>query len=79
MLFGGDDQATMVSVSPLTIETAHSTYGGGCPSPLTREVRPYIAPRYETDDERYAWINKIQAVAKNSLVMVFSITSSTMS
>jgi hypothetical protein len=24
----------------------------------------YAAPRFETGDERYAWINKIQAVAK---------------
>jgi hypothetical protein len=24
----------------------------------------YTAPLYETGDERYAWINKIQAVAK---------------
>ncbi len=24
----------------------------------------YIAPRFETSDERYAWLNKIQAVGK---------------
>ena len=27
----------------------------------------YSAPLYETGDERYAWINKIQAVAKGEL------------
>jgi hypothetical protein len=30
--------------------------------PLGRPI--YAAPLYETGDERYAWINKIQAVAK---------------
>ncbi|MGH3672027.1 MAG: DUF3237 family protein [Pseudonocardiaceae bacterium] len=24
----------------------------------------YASPRFETGDERYAWINKIQAIAK---------------
>ena len=27
----------------------------------------YAAPLYETGDERYAWLNKIQAVAKGEL------------
>jgi Protein of unknown function (DUF3237) len=26
----------------------------------------YVAPLYETGDERYAWINKIQAIAKGT-------------
>jgi hypothetical protein len=28
----------------------------------------YTAPKFETGDERYAWMNKIQAVAKGTLV-----------
>jgi hypothetical protein len=28
----------------------------------------YAAPLYETGDERYTWINKIQAVAKGTLI-----------
>ena len=27
----------------------------------------YTAPRFETGDERYAWLNKVQAAAKGSL------------
>ena len=27
----------------------------------------YAAPLYETGDERYAWLNRIQAVAKGAL------------
>jgi hypothetical protein len=27
----------------------------------------YAAPRYETSDKRYVWLNKIQAVAKGTL------------
>jgi hypothetical protein len=27
----------------------------------------YTAPKFETGDERYAWLNKIQAVAKGAL------------
>ncbi|MFT3772532.1 MAG: DUF3237 domain-containing protein [Minicystis sp.] len=27
----------------------------------------YLAPRFETGDARYAWLNRIQAVAKGSL------------
>lgn len=28
----------------------------------------YIAPRFETSDERYAWLNRIQAVGKGTVV-----------
>ncbi|MBV8303244.1 MAG: DUF3237 domain-containing protein [Acidimicrobiia bacterium] len=36
-------------------------------------TRPnYIAPRFETGDERYAWLNKIQAVGKGALSADFS-------
>jgi hypothetical protein len=28
----------------------------------------YTAPKFETGDERYAWLNKIQAAAKGTLV-----------
>jgi hypothetical protein len=28
----------------------------------------YAAPRYDTGDERYAWINRVQAVGKGQLV-----------
>ena len=27
----------------------------------------YVAPRFETGDERYAWLNRIQAVGKGIL------------
>ena len=27
----------------------------------------YVAPRFETGDERYAWLNRIQAVGKGTL------------
>jgi hypothetical protein len=32
------------------------------------EAPLYTAPKFETGDERYAWLNKIQAVAKGELV-----------
>jgi hypothetical protein len=31
-----------------------------------REAHIYAAPLYETGDERYAWLNKVQAVAKGT-------------
>jgi Protein of unknown function (DUF3237) len=34
--------------------------GGGSPT--------YVAPRFETGDDRYRWLNKIQAVGKGTLV-----------
>jgi hypothetical protein len=27
----------------------------------------YAAPRFETGDERYAWLNKVQAIGKGRL------------
>lgn len=30
-------------------------------------ITAYVAPRFETGDERYAWLNRIQAVGKGSL------------
>jgi hypothetical protein len=33
----------------------------------TRDAPIYTAPRFETGDERYAWLNKIQAVGKGTL------------
>jgi hypothetical protein len=27
----------------------------------------YVAPRFETGDERYAWLNRVQAVGKGTL------------
>jgi hypothetical protein len=27
----------------------------------------YVAPRFETGDERYTWLNRIQAVGKGTL------------
>ena len=32
-------------------------------------LTPYVAPVFETGDERYAWLNKIQAVGKGNLAM----------
>ena len=34
---------------------------------LGLEAPLYTAPKFETGDERYAWLNKIQAVAKGAL------------
>jgi hypothetical protein len=34
---------------------------------LTDPVHVYSAPRFETGDERYLWLNKIQAVGKGTL------------
>ncbi|MGE5333204.1 MAG: DUF3237 domain-containing protein [Nitrososphaerota archaeon] len=33
-----------------------------------RDTPVYIAPRFETGDERYAWLNRIQAVGKGTVV-----------
>ena len=33
-----------------------------------RDTPVYIAPRFETSDERYTWLNKIQAVGKGLAV-----------
>jgi hypothetical protein len=38
---------------------------------LSQGLRPgmtvYVAPRFETGDERYAWLNRIQAVGKGTI------------
>ena len=34
---------------------------------MGNQAHVYSAPRFETGDERYLWLNKIQAVAKGSL------------
>ena len=44
------------------------TYGGRAEwseGPGTKPI--YIAPRFETSDERYAWLNSVQAVGKGQL------------
>lgn len=33
----------------------------------------YVAPRFETSDQRYAWLNRIQAVGKGTLHENFSL------
>ena len=54
----------------LTIETEdgaliYVSYGGRVDLSTGLEgATVYTAPRFETGDERYAWMNKIQAVAK---------------
>lgn len=30
-------------------------------------ITAYVAPRFETGDERYAWLNRIQAIGKGTL------------
>ena len=32
-----------------------------------RPLTVYVAPRFETGDERYAWLNRIQAVGKGTV------------
>ena len=39
------------------------TFHQGFQFPLTA----YVAPRFETGDERYAWLNRIQAVGKGTI------------
>jgi len=41
------------------------TYNGRCD--VSNPVHVYSTPRFETGDERYLWLNKIQAVAKGTL------------
>jgi hypothetical protein len=53
-----------------TIEThdgaiIFTSYRGRCDVPSGGVV--YAAPLYDTGDERYLWLNKIQAIAKGSL------------
>jgi Protein of unknown function (DUF3237) len=33
----------------------------------------YVAPRFETSDERYAWLNRVQAVGKGTVNEDFSL------
>ena len=40
---------------------AEQAPGLDAPGPL------YIAPRFETGDERYSWLNKVQAVGKGKV------------
>lgn len=56
-----------------TIETddgaiVYVTYGGRMDLSGGAGAAPiYTAPRFETGDERYAWLNLVQAVAKGTL------------
>jgi Protein of unknown function (DUF3237) len=36
-------------------------------------ITAYVAPRFETSDQRYAWLNRIQAIGKGSLNSDFSL------
>jgi hypothetical protein len=36
-------------------------------------ITAYVAPRFETSDERYSWLNRIQALGKGSLNEDFSL------
>jgi hypothetical protein len=46
-------------------------YNGKSPSNASQGLQPpvtfYVAPRFETGDERYAWLNRIQAVGKGTV------------
>ena len=49
-----------------------------CSQGLQLPATIYVTPRFETGDERYAWLNRIQAVGKGTVHEVFrSITSGT--
>ena len=43
-------------------EVVSGSISGGADAPL------FSTPRFETGDERYRWLNKLQAVGKGSLV-----------
>ena len=44
---------------------------GKSPSDASQGLQPpatiYVAPRFETGDERYAWLNRVQAVGKGTV------------
>lgn len=41
--------------------------GRDCLQGLQLPATVYVAPRFETSDERYAWLNRIQAVGKGTV------------
>ena len=41
--------------------------GRDCSQGLQLPATVYVAPRFETSDERYAWLNRIQAVGKGTV------------
>ncbi|APR74847.1 Hypothetical protein A7982_00193 [Minicystis rosea] len=43
------------------------THGRTDSATFAKGAPVYLAPRFETGDARYAWLNRIQAVAKGSL------------
>ena len=48
----------------------HMTYGGRIDlSTLPKGATAYVAPVFETGDERYAWLNAVQAVGKGQLII----------
>ena len=47
--------------------TVFVQYNGRLDATQGFPVKAYVAPRFETGDERYAWLNRIQAVGKGSL------------
>ena len=40
---------------------------------MTLPATGYVAPRFETSDQRYAWLNRIQAVGKGTINEDFSL------
>lgn len=47
----------------------YMTYGGRIDlSTLPNGATAYVAPVFETGDERYAWLNAVQAVGKGQLI-----------
>ncbi|WP_298692791.1 DUF3237 domain-containing protein [uncultured Sphingomonas sp.] len=59
----------------LTIRThddalIYMTYGGRLDlSDMAAGITVIVAPTFETGDERYAWLNKVQAVGKATLTL----------
>ena len=52
-------------------------YNGKLAADLLRGMKlpatGYVAPRFETSDQRYAWLNRIQAVGKGTINEDFSL------
>jgi Protein of unknown function (DUF3237) len=47
--------------------TVFVQYNGRLDASTGFPMAVYVAPRFETADERYAWLNRIQAIGKGSL------------
>ncbi len=71
MLRNGDIGVIDVRLTLRTDDDAliYMTYGGRIAFDDPEGMFAMVAPTFETGDERYAWLNRIQAVGKAQLLM----------